>query len=41
VKQLLECGGGSAAEEGGAGDLWLADYGWDTVTDRVLAALHI
>jgi len=30
------CGG-----EGGAGDLWLADYGWDTVTDRVLAALHI
>ena len=26
---------------GDSGDLWLADYGWDTVTDRVLAALHI
>ena len=39
VKALLE--DGFPAGQAGDGDLWLAEYSWDAMTDRVAAALQI
>ena len=42
VKPLLETDGSLQAGQGGDGDEpWLADYGWDAMTDRVVTALQI
>jgi glycosyltransferase involved in cell wall biosynthesis len=40
VRKLLESGG-RASEGSGEDDLWLADYGWDAMTERVISALQI
>jgi glycosyltransferase involved in cell wall biosynthesis len=41
VKQLLENSGPPAGEDSGDDDLWLADYDWSAMTDRVIKALRI
>jgi glycosyltransferase involved in cell wall biosynthesis len=40
VRNLLESGA-PASESPGEADLWLADYGWDAMAERVISALQI
>jgi glycosyltransferase involved in cell wall biosynthesis len=41
VKVLLADRGTSAHQDSGDDDLWLAEYNWDVVVDRVITALQI
>ena len=41
VKLLLADDGSPTGEDSGDDDSWLADYGWDAMTDRVITALQI
>ncbi len=41
VKRQLANGSAETSERNSADDLWLAEYGWDVMTDRVMGALQI
>lgn len=41
IKVLLVTGHGVSVSNDASDDVWLADYSWDTTTDRVISALRI
>lgn len=41
VKPLLAARGSSAGEDSGDADLWMAEYNWDAMVERVITALQI